>query len=254
LAAAGAGFGGGGAGRGGGGGSGRAIWAVGFGGGGGVGLATCGAGGGGGPTRRISGFGGDGGGGGGAGVATFLFCDSGTSGLAVLGADVDGDVVTGASFKLGLVVAVAVPDGDVVDGAGFKLGLVVVAAVPDGDVVTGAGFKLGLVVVAAVPDGRVGAPWVPGTGSALAFGKFCGFAVVDSVLGVVPGEVVVTPPNAAGLIVGLIEALGGTGSFPCWISEARCATEGGKEAAAADGSVPPVPANPFAAFGPAWGG
>jgi len=30
-----------------------------------------------------------------------------------------------------------------------------------------------------------------------------------------------------GLAAGLIEALGGTGNLPCWISEAFCATEGG---------------------------
>jgi hypothetical protein len=83
----------------------------------------------------------------------------------------------------------------------------------------------------------------------LIFGKFCGFSVVDSDLpGVAAGKVVT--PSAAGLIVGLIEALGGAGSFPCWISEARCATDGGKEAASADGAVPPVPASPVAAFGP----
>jgi len=33
------------------------------------------------------------------------------------------------------------------------------------------------------------------------------------------------------LAAGLIDALCGTGSFPCWISEALCATEGGKAGA-----------------------
>jgi hypothetical protein len=141
----------------------------------------------------------------------FFFDESGTSGLAVLGAEIDGDGVTGASFKFGFLAPVA------------------------------------------VPGGKGGAPWAPGTGSALGFGKFCGFTVVDRDLpGVAPGTV--TGANAAGLIVGLIEALGGTGSFPCWISEARCATEGGKEAAAADSAGPPVPGSPFVALGPVWGG
>jgi hypothetical protein len=44
----------------------------------------------------------------------------------------------------------------------------------------------------------------------------------------------------------LIEALGGTGNFPCWISEALCATEGGKAGAAAVGIAPPGPGAPFA--------
>jgi hypothetical protein len=149
------------------------------------------------------------------------------SGFAVLGAGVGGGAVTGASFKFGFVAFLAAPDG----GA-----------------VTGASFKLGFVAPVAVPGGKGGAPWAPGTGSAFGFGRFCGFTVVDNDLpGVALGAAV---PKAAGLIVGLIDALGGTGSFPCWISEARCATEGGKEAAAADGAVPPAPGSPVPAFGP----
>jgi hypothetical protein len=188
-------------GGGGGGGGGLVICAVGFGGGGGFGVCDTAPGGG--PTRCISGLGG----GGGGGAVTTFFLESGTSGLAVLGADVDGDGVTGASFKFGFAAPVA------------------------------------------APDGKGGAPWAPGTGSALGFGKFGGFTVVDKDLpGVAPGAV--GTPKAAGLIVGLIDALGGAGSFPCWMSEARCATEGGKEAAAADSAGPPVPGSPFAALGP----
>jgi hypothetical protein len=47
-------------------------------------------------------------------------------------------------------------------------------------------------------------------------------------------------PGVPGLAVGLIDALGGTGSLPCWISEARCATAGGSDG-------PGVPARAAAA-------
>jgi hypothetical protein len=46
-------------------------------------------------------------------------------------------------------------------------------------------------------------------------------------------------PAVPGLAAGLIEALGGTGSFPCWISEAFCATAGGS-----DGPAPATPPCP----------
>jgi hypothetical protein len=49
-----------------------------------------------------------------------------------------------------------------------------------------------------------------------------------------------TAPGAPGLAVGLIDALGGTGSLPCWIIEARCATAGGR-------AGPAVPARAAAA-------
>lgn len=63
---------------------------------------------------------------------------------------------------------------------------------------------------------------VPGTGSALAFGKVdCSGKLVGLTLaGIAPG--------VPGLAVGLIEALGGTGNLPCWISAARCVTAAGK--------------------------
>jgi hypothetical protein len=44
----------------------------------------------------------------------------------------------------------------------------------------------------------------------------------------------------------LIAALGGTGSFPCWISEALCATAGGSAGPAPAGVTPPCPGAPFA--------
>lgn len=43
------------------------------------------------------------------------------------------------------------------------------------------------------------------------------------------------------MAAGLIEALGGTGSFPCWISEAFCATAGGNDGPAPAGVAPPCP-------------
>ena len=54
------------------------------------------------------------------------------------------------------------------------------------------------------------------------------------------------PPGAPGgprlLSLGLIEALGGGGSLPCWISEARCATDGGKPGVAISrGAIPGGP-------------
>jgi hypothetical protein len=39
----------------------------------------------------------------------------------------------------------------------------------------------------------------------------------------------------------LIEALGGIGSFPCWISEAFCATAAGSAGPAPPGATPPCP-------------
>jgi hypothetical protein len=44
-----------------------------------------------------------------------------------------------------------------------------------------------------------------------------------------------------GLAAGLIEALGGTGIFPCWISVAFCATAGGSAGPAPAGVAPPCP-------------
>ena len=68
------------------------------------------------------------------------------------------------------------------------------------------------------PAGGGGAPLAPGTGSALAFGNPCP-------CGAVLAEIA---PVAPSLAVGLIEALGGIGSLPCWIRDARCATTGGR--------------------------
>jgi len=50
----------------------------------------------------------------------------------------------------------------------------------------------------------------------------------------------------------LIEALAGTGSFPCWISVAFCATEGGSAGLAALGAATGMPslAPPWAAGDP----
>jgi hypothetical protein len=82
-------------------------------------------------------------------------------------------------------------------------------------------------VAAGIPGGNGGAPLAPGTGSALPFGKVdcCGKAVGLTLAGIAPG--------VPGLAVGLIEALGGTGNLPCWISEARCVTAAGNAGPAA---------------------
>lgn len=53
------------------------------------------------------------------------------------------------------------------------------------------------------------------------------------------------------MTIGLIEALGGGGSFPCWISEALCATAGGSAGPAAIGIAPPCPGAPLAPGGKA---
>jgi hypothetical protein len=92
---------------------------------------------------------------------------------------------------------------------------------------------------------------VPGTGRALAFGGAGGNAFAGTLAGVgavgaacCPGDT----PGAAGLIAGLIEALGGTGSLPCWISEAFCAAAAGSAGPAPTGGTP-GPAPPLAADG-----
>ena len=87
--------------------------------------------------------------------------------------------------------------------------------------------------------GTGGAPLAPGTGRALAFGNAwpAGSAFGDILAGTGAFGAPFCPagaPEMAGLAAGLIEALGGTGSFPCRINEAFCA--------AAVGSAGPAPA------------
>jgi len=109
--------------------------------------------------------------------------------------------------------------------------------------------------VAALGGG--GAPFVPGTGNAFARGKGwpCG-ASAGALAGCTFGAAV--PVGPAGLMAGLIEALGGTGALPCWISVARCATEGGNAGpaapGAATGSPPLAPGGMAAPSGPRWPG
>ena len=262
AAAAGAGLGGGGARAAGGGGAGRAIWGGGLGGvggGGGVGLATCGGGVGlaacgggvglaacgggvglaacgGGPAGRSSGLGG--GGGGGAGVARFFLCvDSGTAGFAL-------GVAAGTPVLRSLIPGVSAPG---VFGTPAVAGVFGVETA--GDVaVAGPNFALGFAVLGAVPDGKGGAPFWPGTGKALALGKASGVTFVGN--GLVDDAPPPAPLGVVTLTAGLIDALGGTGSFPCWISEALCATAGGRPGVAAVGGVPPAPGTPLAAPAP----
>jgi hypothetical protein len=55
------------------------------------------------------------------------------------------------------------------------------------------------------------------------------------VCGVTPGATFAgLGVGVPGRAVGLIDALGGTGSLPCWIREARCATAGGTAAPAGE--------------------
>ena len=109
-----------------------------------------------------------------------------------------------------------------------------------GGVVPGASLALGLIAPGTgpvAPGGTGGAPFMPGTGSALDFGSASGARFAGNGLA----------GGAPGLIAGLIEALGGTGSFPCWMSVALCATEGGRAGVAAAGVVSPNPGRPLAA-------
>jgi hypothetical protein len=98
----------------------------------------------------------------------------------------------------------------------------------------------------AALGGAGGAPLVPGTGSALGLGKdWVGASTLGVFAGCVPLGVPVGPPGAPGkpvLTAGLIEALGGTGALPCWISVALCATAGGST-----GVAPPCPGAPATA-------
>lgn len=92
-----------------------------------------------------------------------------------------------------------------------------------GSGVAGVSLTLGFTTTGAVaPGGAGGAPLVPGTGSALTFGKPCpgGKAFGATLAGAGVGV------PALG-VVGTIEALGGTGNLPCWIRLARWATAGG---------------------------
>ena len=118
----------------------------------------------------------------------------------------------------------------------------------------------------AAAGGAGGAPLAPGTGSAFAFGKPCGpdgsvfgaaaaFGVTLAGCGAL-GAALIPPgatgaaaapgapdapgapgaPSTAGFTTGFIEALGGTGSLPCWIRVAFCATAGGKVGVAPTGA------------------
>jgi hypothetical protein len=72
------------------------------------------------------------------------------------------------------------------------------------------------------PADAGGAPLAPGTGNAFALGNPCpgGRPFGLTLAGIAPG--------ALRLAAGLTDALGGTGNLPCWISDARCETAGGR--------------------------
>ena len=159
--------------------------------------------------------------------------------------------------------------GACVDGPFGRPGAAAAGAVPccgtEGVTVFALGSAVG--APAAPVGGGGGAPFVPGTGSAFAFGRGwpCGVtagALAGSVLGAatpLPGR---TPPTPGLTNAGLIDALGGTGALPCWISVALCATEGGSAAVAAPGAATGAPplapsgaaAAPCPGTGPAPGG
>jgi hypothetical protein len=80
----------------------------------------------------------------------------------------------------------------------------------------GVSLAFGTVALGVVATGA--APLPVGDGSKV----FCLGRVVE---GVVPGLMFAgMAAGVPGLVAGLIEALGGGGNLPCWISEARCAT------------------------------
>src|SRR5437879_6514078 len=106
----------------------------------------------------------------------------------------------------------------------------------------GASFALGLVAFtggAPAAGGGGGAPLAPGTGSELAFGNAwpfgSAFGATLAGCGAFAGAIWPTgAPGVPAFAAGFIDALGGIGSLPCWISEAFCATAGGSAAVAAD--------------------
>lgn len=116
--------------------------------------------------------------------------------------------------------------------------------------------------------GGGGAPLVPGTGSELAFGNAwpCGsaFGAILAGGGAFAGAICPTgAPALPAFAAGFIDALGGIGSLPCWISEAFCATAGGSAAVApagpgagmaGDGAAPLAEGTALVAPGPAGAG
>lgn len=116
-------------------------------------------------------------------VTSFLRSDSGTSGF-----------VSGASAAPPGLGPVA---GDVVPCGNLKLGLVTVGVWP------------------APPGGTGGPPCDPGTGKAFLGKAFLGKASGVTLAGNGLPGVAPAPAGMPGLMAVLIEALGGTGSFPC---------------------------------------
>ena len=78
--------------------------------------------------------------------------------------------------------------------------------------------------MAAAPAGTGGAPFAPGTGRELVFG---GSLVPPCPGGKAAGAIGTAGGGVADFATGLFATLGGTGNLPCWISVARCLTEGG---------------------------
>ena len=171
---------------------------------GGVGLANAAGGG--------VGFGGDGGGG--AGFVN-----------AAAGVRVDGESVGGVE-DVGFVPVLVV--GRVATG-GFDGDCPLrFCSVVVGDVGVSVCFVLsvlagGFVPIAAVPLPACGSVVPPAPGKAFCLG------MVDPCSAVLGARLAGVAPAPPGFAVALIEALGGVGSLPCWISDARCATAGGSD-------------------------
>jgi hypothetical protein len=190
------------------------------------------------------------------GAVPGLCAESGVIGLAPLmgGPPAFGAPTTGGTFAVGPLGVPAAP-GAVPGGS-------VAPCCAGGVPVLALGLTTDGAPVAALGGGG-GAPFAPGTGSALAFGngwvwdgafggRFTGggaFAAAPPLAPGLPGAAglpgapgVPSAPGAPGFTAVLIEALGGAGSLPCWISVAFCATEGGSAGLAALGATTGMPA------------
>lgn len=94
------------------------------------------------------------------------------------------------------------------------------------------------------PGSGGGAPLCPGTGRALVFGNSRFNGAMPGRIGALPGgRFAGVTPGA----LGLIDALGGGGNLPCWISVARCSTRDGKFGPRVAGPDAPALRGPAAA-------
>ena len=150
-------------------------------------------------------------------------------------------VPTTGAFVVGGPLGRPAPTGAAEGGVPGCSGEGVVALAP--------GLTVG--ATAAPTGGAGGAPLVPGTGRVFARGRGwpCGVsagALAGSAFGAAPPWPAGSPGRPGLTAAGLIDALGGTGALPCWISVALCATDGGSAGVAAPGAAtggPPLALN-----------